>query len=711
MAYAFSPCVRPWRSPCVAGRVAGALVLGVVAAAAAVMASPRPVSLPLTGGAAVRQADALRGTPCAGDDDCGGYAVFPPLWCRRGEGADTPTCRAYVAEGEACSNAGVLCDATSELQISPLSCVDGTCSTFVTGGTRGDTCPIDQDSSPCADGHTCRFVNSLGGDGVCVSVGAAGNACGGPLAVCSDATECIDGETGEACPLTRMMGAPPFEVEERDVFPKCTSNATAAGGTCRAPTTPTVGTPCTGLRGTDDVCARSGDDTLFCSIVSRARGLDETDDLRCVKRTAPGAPCTLSGASEPGVCSDQPFGSPAQLCIDKVCVPYPSSGPQVSSLGNECYPRDGCSGGDDVECVFADFANGQEFANGVCFRRRVPVGGACGVESFGLCDADAGLTCKGDVCVAGGSAQLGVVCDARLRVSCDPSAVRNRSGFLRCTGSSGGETRCSFECVDGDECGGEFDSCPGGRVLDGICVEGLVKGDPCDDASFACDARRGLFCRPIDGNGGGSGSNVRDVDGVCAVKRAVGATCDATTADQCNDGLTCQYGVCAERSVGLGEACNDDADCRNTADGRVTACWRGRGAEGKTCRAWRGPFESCASASDKCWRPALYCADDDAGAGGAGGGSVCVSAQGRGDVGAFCRLGGADCTAAADLFCATSRFTPAPVCKRIVGEGEPCDAGLGSDFRLCDEDAGLQCLYRGRFDEGPMGYFCQAPST
>lgn len=699
MARAFPSSGRPWRAPRVAGRIAGALALGLVAAAAAGGATPRPVPLPLVGGAAVRQAGALRGTPCTDDDDCGGYAVFPPLWCRRGEGADTPTCRAYVGEGAPCDDAGVVCDATTSFGSRSLSCVGGVCSTFVAGVARGDVCPAGQRTSPpCVDGHVCRFVNSAGNAARCVALGAPGDGCGGPLALCADGTECIDGDTGEACPMTRTVGAPPFEEEERYPFPACVNTATAAGGTCRAATTPTVGTLCDELGDRDDVCARSGDANLICTRVTN-RNRDAV--LRCVQRTAPGAPCALSGASGPGVCSEQPGNAADQLCIDGACVEYFFPGPLVSTLGNECTFRDGCSGGDDVVCRFWE-----GLANGVCWRERVPLGGGCGVDEFGICNNDAGLTCADGVCVAGEAAQQGEACDDRLDVSCDQSAVGNRAGLTSCrTNASGdGGTRCVFVCRDGDACGGEFDLCPDGRVMDGVCVVGLLKGDPCDHPSAVCDARRGLFCRPIDGDGGGSGSNVRNVDGVCAVKGAVGKACDAASGDQCFDGLSCVSGVCAERSVGLGEACTNDTDCRNTDGGQGTACWRGRGATGKTCRAWRGPHESCAGATDKCWRPSLLCTDD-------GDDSVCVNAQGRGGLGAFCRLDRSDCTAADDLFCATSAFTPAPVCKRLVGEGAACDPGLGTDLRLCDAAAGLVCRYSGRFSGGPVGYFCRQPAS
>ncbi|GAB0494592.1 hypothetical protein MMPV_005886 [Pyropia vietnamensis] len=237
-----------------------------------------------------------------------------------------------------------------------------------------------------------------------------------------------------------------------------------------------------------------------------------------------------------------------------------------------------------------------------------------------------------------------------------------------------------------------------GRVVDGVCVTGLLKGDPCDHPTYDCPSSRGLFCRPIDGNGGGSGSNVRDVDGVCAVKAEVGEACDATTSDQCRDGLRCVDKVCVQGTVGLGEACTDDTDCNSTDDGQTTSCWRGRGATGKTCRAWRGPYESCAGADSKCWRPSLTCVDE-------GDDSVCVNAQGRGDLGAYCRLDGSDCTGADDLFCQASTFTSAPVCKRFVEEGEECDQDVFQDLRLCRP--GYVCRYNGRFSGMPVGYFCQ----
>lgn len=692
---------RPWRGPGVAARVACAALLGAVAVAAAADATPRPADAPLAGGIAVRQAYELRGTPCTSDDDCGGDAIFPPLWCRRGEGADTPTCRAYVGEGEACDSTGVLCDATTEFDVDALSCVGGTCSTFVLGVERGGRCPAGQEPSPCVDGHRCRFVNSLGGDARCVSEGTAGTGCGGPLAICTAGTECIDADTGEACPLRQTFGAPPFEQEEWFAFPVCTNNATAAGGTCRALAAPTVGTLCNDLGDFDDVCGRGGNDSLVCS---RVGSLDDSTDLQCVARTAPGAPCALSGASGPGVCSEPTGFDDEQLCIDGKCVAIASPGTFLSTVGNQCTIRgggDGCAGGDDVVC-----RSWRGIANLVCWRERVPEGGACGRPAFGICDQEAGLTCADGVCVVAAAAALGAACDNRLDVSCDPAVVGDRSGLMSCRtgptdgGDSDGGRRCFFICFDGDACTGEFELCPNGRVLDGVCVEGLIKGDPCDHPTAECDARKGLFCRPIDGDGGGSGSNIRQVAGVCAVKAAVGAACDAATADQCADGLACVNGTCAERLVGLGEPCTDDTDCRNTDDGQSTACWRGRGAAGKTCRAWRGPYASCAGADSKCWWPALYCSDD-------GAASVCVNAEGRGDLGAFCRLDGSDCTAADDLFCAVSRFTVAPVCKRIVGDGEECDAGLGSDLRLCDADAGLVCRYNGRFSDRPVGYYCQ----
>lgn len=694
MTHAFLCCGRAWRDPRKAGLVAGAFAVGIVAAVAFVEASPWPASLRPNGGTAMRQADDMAGTPCTVDDDCGGYAVFPPLWCRRGEGSYSPTCRKYVGEGEVCDNAGVLCNARTRAGDRSLSCVNGTCSTFASGLTRGDECPVGQSPSPCVDGHICKFIKSVRRGGRCVSVGTAGDACGGPLALCAEGTECIDGDTGEACPMTRTVGAPPLEVEERSPFPLCTNNATAAGGTCRAADKPSVGTLCNSLGERDDVCPRSGDDNLICSRVTNE---NSKAILRCVQRTAPGAPCALSGTSFPTICSEQPRSAADQLCINGTCVEdlFPNS--PVSSLGNECNFQGGCSGGDDLTCRFWS-----GFANSVCWRQRVPAGGACGPEAFGICNQDAGLTCTDGVCVTAEAAQQGEVCDARLSDSCDQSAVGNRTGWTSCRLNSSGDDvrRCFFVCGDGETCEGEFDICSDGRLMDGVCVFGQLKGDPCNIPTADCDSRRGLFCRPIDGDGGGSGSNIRDVNGVCAVTAEAGEACDATTGDQCRDGLRCVDRVCVERSVGLGEACDDDTDCKNTDDGQPTSCWRGRGATGKTCRAWRGPYESCARADSKCWRSELTCVDD-------GDDSVCVNAQGRGDLGAYCRLDGSDCTGAEYLFCQASRFTSAPVCKRFVEEGESCDPGLGSDLRLCR--TGNVCRYNGRFSGRPVGYFCQKP--
>lgn len=338
----------------------------------------------------------------------------------------------------------------------------------------------------------------------------------------------------------------------------------------------------------------------------------------------------------------------------------------------------------------------------------MPVGGACGLGAFGVCNSKAGLTCSPDgVCVAGTPAALGEACDFRHRLNgpCDEGPVGNRSGNMACRpGGGAGDTErlCYFICDDGDGCGGAFDLCPRGRIMDGVCVEGRVKGDPCNHPTAECSTARGHTCRPNDGNGGGTGSNVRLRPGVCAVLGAVGAACDAATGDQCIDGTACVAGVCVDRAVGLGGACMGDGDCARTPDGEVTGCWRGRGAGGKTCRAWVGPYQPCASADTKCWAPALRCADE------AGGASVCGSATGGEELGAYCRLDGDDCTGTEGLFCATSPSTPDAVCKRYVAEGERCDPPQGKNLLLCNPAEGLECRYVGRWSSpGPGGNRCR----
>lgn len=307
-----------------------------------VASSEPPAACPVRRGSSLRPT--CGGTPCTTGDDCGGYAVFVPLWCRRGEAADTPTCRAYVGKGDPCGTTDVLGDASVAFGSKALLCV---------GRYLLDACHGRGTRRRVPDGPRPVAVYARSRLPVCgkrrpqraVRVGGCrrGRAWGSPGGVCAAGTECVNSETGSACPLTQAVGTPPLAVDESYRFPAgAGTDTTAAVGTCRPAAAPTVGTPC------DDRGA--GDTDLVCSRVA-STGPDGR--LPCVRRTAPGAPLRAVGCGGRGCVqrADGRRGRPA-VHFNGTCVRSVLSVPLVATVGHECTFGDGPAGGDGVDCVF-----------------------------------------------------------------------------------------------------------------------------------------------------------------------------------------------------------------------------------------------------------------------------------------------------------------------------------------------------------------------
>lgn len=676
---------------------------------------PPPAATPaaLPAAAVARQARTPAGSACTSDDDCGGYAVFPALWCRAGAGADTPTCRSFVGIGDACGAADVACPAgTLKENEGSVKCRNGTCTTVFPAAV-GERCFLSL-PKPCADGATCSSIDRPPGVPFdptlkCVATGLEGASCGWDSGICGPGWVCGaevpegGSAVGPTCPYNLCPGGRRGTCRAWTVGDTCgeglgffcghdngltcgpgTSVCVALGGvgdacdagddgtarcdeglacgippsassgdgtkgTCRPPA---VGDECNGLN-----CQAGGED-LVCAAVG-ATGLDDTPPfgsvLACVVPKAEGDACRPSGVGE--VCAVNNL-----YCVGGVC----STSTAGASRGDECQSDGDCT--DGTWCLTPSLTF--PLPRRACGLSRVPAGGACNADAATFCDIPAGLTCVGGVCAAtddGSLPGLGAECNINREPACGASVENATAATLVCASLPGNGPRvCVWDRPAGTPCvSNEPSRCASGtRCSGGICRSlsdlRAPRGDTCR-RNEDCDPDEPLVCAP---------PASRPLYPVCVSVVPRGGSCDGEL-DQCAvaDGTRCVAGVCVDK-VALGESCDEMSDCSSGE------CWRGAGATGPTCRAWVGFAARCDNTAVKCWR-GLSC----------GAAGTCENAGARATpAGAFCEAD-SDCVAAdgdttAYVCVAGRRGDLARRCNRQAAPADRCDA----PFTLCPAD-------------------------
>jgi len=643
-----SAAQRSWAALAVTGAVVAAAAVGGAAqgAPAGYTATPPATTTapPPPGGAPVPPAT-LAGTPCATDDDCGGYATFPPLWCGTGWGSPTPTCRSSVPRGAPCNSSGVACWPGQTCRPS-----DGVCGTRDGGGVAGDKClPAAADTGRlCAAGLTCLLTPKDGWS--CYALSGVGEPCGVGATACGEDLLCVDGAGGRcaevACPGGAGVCAP-----------------VVAGDPCRERVT----------------CPASG----FACHWARLGGPATPVRRQCVATIPPGGACETLGARR---CAAAAGEADADACVGGVCVPLSRSAvsPVLSAQGDECALIKGCTGG--AVCVSGERRLELGFGGAACFALRAE-GESCGEATFELCDVDAQLVCgDGGRCVASSAAvtgaALGAFCSTRLDEPCAPAA-------------DGGEVLCRTVTVEGADFRNSEESaarCVRQVPDGGACTDPSECRDTCTDAGLcgrpagircAGECRGDLQCRRLGSDlpNLGSFSFRSSTPGWCVTVRPVGSPCDGEL-EQCVVGARCAAGVCTAGTP-LGSPCADAATC-NGSVGNFAGCYRGPGAAWgvRTCRSWAWWGAPCAgNAGAKCWTT-LRCDD------GAGGTGRCENINGNGVAGAFCNDAPAN------------RCTGGRTCTDWDAWGRGRCVAYGAAGALCD-DRYERCQPRYRCTPGP----------
>ncbi|GAB0491727.1 hypothetical protein MMPV_002982 [Pyropia vietnamensis] len=758
-----------WVSLVTAGM--GAAVAAAVVTTSGLAASPVAAAATVAGVkerpgglvAAARQTRTFAGVACTTDDDCGGYAVYPPLWCRTGPDADGLTCRSFVEVGQPCGAAALCIGAGNATHPGVNGCIDEVC-TVRPPAAVGEPCG-DLD---CVSGASCLSATfSFAHDGsprTCVADSSEGEVCGTPTAACSGDLVCgEDADSGAACEGNRCAGGGPG-----------TCRQLRAGDTCDRRST----SFCSGTPFSQDILACvAGVCAPQLSVGSACTHSDECsnpDQLVCAPPTGPS--CGFLGCAD-GVastcrplavgdrcndgCGDELVcevvgGAPGQACV------------RVKREGDACALRGAenvCGTARDTNCTGNTTCGFVVDApHDVCINpRRGAWGDACGADSdFVRCGAR--LQCNDDrVCVTSGE-QVTVPGKWGWRCSpafgCEPTVEAGTGAVMECRSSPirpAGGPRCTFvrsagaacdledpdepvDCADGLVCaGGECRPADNPRRPIG---EACISSDECDGADVATPT---AACRGV----------VNDWLDRCVAVGPVGSACDDALA-QCFADSDCIDGQCVGKTP-LGSPCSSSEECAFGGE-----CWRGFGAVGPTCREWVGLGAACHNTAAKCWRE-LRCGDGgvcenpseppsgdivcntDADCSaldgqlpavcrerspGAGGGRRCAAVAPAGEP---CAI---ENTVCADGFRCTRDFTPDWMCARDVGRGvrcqeEPgvfCADGLtcmdgvcgttGAPGDQCDVDAaagsgtgcgdGLACRQRSNPDRTP-GTFCGTP--
>lgn len=649
-----------------------------------------------------RQDRAVAGSPCATDNDCGGYAVSPPLWCRAGPGAGAGmrTCRTYVAEGAACGGPEVACpDAVAGGEVGSVECRDGRCKP-VLPAAAGERCFPSLFRSCADEGLQCVVDGGAAGPGVCMTLTLEeGGVCGTPAAACrglvcatADGTECVDNEcpggaagtcrapvAGDRCSgpndgdnvtcrgdlkcgsddkctpkgLVGVACGASGGADACEVGYVCT---TADGntcsrddgcpggvaGTCRLPV---EGDDCTDLR-----CDRVERDLkcLGIPVLGTGGGVNVPFDRRCVRAKAVGQSCSLTSP-----CGST--GSPRTLpCVGGVCAQTD----ERAVRGDECREARTCS--DGTTCTSVGESR-------VCATTEVAAGGACDEDTFSFCDLRGGLSCIAGVCTATG-ALPGPLEPCRFNddTPCAATVEEGTGATLSCKYRPGNGPSlfvCVYERPVGAPCNSGLQCASDLTCVLGTCRQRndlrLPKNASCsrDDE---CDADAGLVCR--------STASLPWSESVCVTSVPTGGACNWEL-EQCVTGDQCRDGVCVKRAP-LGGACNINWDC---VEGE---CWRGPRAAGATCREWVGFGAACDSSTVKCARR-LTCGAD----------GTCVNAVSDTTDGAFCtssedcaQAGGTSVCEPAGLV--AGRWDATTRCRSVVGGGGAC----GGEWQRCVDD-------------------------
>jgi len=591
--------------------------LDAAAAAAHAAASPALAGAP----PAVRQqVRTAAGLPCDTDDDCGGYAVQPYLWCRAGFGSPAKTCRSYVAMGDKCDTTALVCPRhpydTSEDASEIVECRSGTCREKQRATELGAECYYE---IGCAGDLSCSRVADRSRKCVRSSLGD-GDTCGSELLTCGYRYKCAT-PAGACTSVSECPGDGPPKCEPildgdpcgtGTPIPYCPGLLYCINNTCTARTVNGVGGACgsfarqcqggltcatangtvcgfsdcgEGFSGTcrlprlGDDCGRSngcafGDSGLSCAPVEVVTDGSRTyGRSACIRAKAPGAGCDLTGAEN--ICGTDDNGD-WQLCLGGVC----SASPNGAVVGDQC-TRAQCA--DGSACVYNLALTGLPVA--VCANASRGAGDSCvppGTRGTNYCDPGALLTCVNGTCVAP---------DAKPaeRQACDPTKREPCADTKEADGSklvcrwvpdvdvqAGGRSECRFQRGEAGACQ-DVNDCLGGFAFQ--CVDGM-----CTEFAEPPKAAKNETCRNDDRCGPGlvclaPNSRAR-WDRVCVTNVTVGGACNYEY-EQCAGGL-CNDGVC-EAKVAPGGACTIDYQC-----GPDHSCWRGFGATGQTCRKWVG---------------------------------------------------------------------------------------------------------------------------
>lgn len=679
--------------------------------------------------AAARQTRTFAGVACTTDDDCGGYAVYPPLWCRAGPGADGLTCRSFAEVGQPCGAAALCIGAGNATHPGVNGCIDEVC-TVRPPAAVGEPCG-DLD---CVSGASClsatfRFADD-GSPRTCVARSWEGEVCGTPTAVCSMDLVCgEDADGGAACEGNRCAGGGPGTCRPLRAGDACDRRRTnfCAGTRFTEVILACVAGVCAPQLSVGDACTHSDEcsnaDLLVCApptgpscgfrgcadgVASTCRPLAVGDPCEydcgdefvcevtggtplqaCVRLKGEGDACALRGAEN--VCGTSRDTNVRLLCIDGRCRGS-SAG---AGLGDECWSDfDLCTGNTTCDYML-------DAPHHVCINPRRGVwGDACGADAdFVRCGGR--LRCNDDrVCASSGDqvtmpGKWGWRCSPAF--GCEPTVEAGTGAVMECRSSRirpAGGPRCTFvrsagaacdledpdqpvDCADGLVCaGGECRPADNPRRPIG---EACISSDECDGADAATPT---AACRGV----------VNDWLDRCVAVGPVGSTCDNALA-QCLADSDCIDGQCVGKTP-LGSPCSSSEECAFGGE-----CWRGAGAVGPTCREWVGLGAACNNTAAKCWRE-LRCGeggacenlpdpppgdivcntDADCSAldgelpgvcrersAGAGGGRRCVSVIPPLE---RCLIVNTVC---ADGFRCTKDFTPDWVCARDVDRGARCE--------------------------------------
>lgn len=721
-----------------AAAVAASSLASSLGAAAAAVAATGPGAAPGGAVAIARQASTLAGATCASDDDCGGYAVYPPLWCRADpNGEPGLACRRFAAMGEACGR-GALCIGAGNITSPGFNgCIDGTCAVRPPAAV-GEPCG-DRPCVPVADCLDTSFAFTWGSTlGTCVTRGYEGEVCGTPTAMCSFDLVCgEDANGGKACEGNRCAGGGPGTCRRTRAgdacvaqsSPSCADNSApqvlacvagvcaaqaAAGGACSRtdecddgdllvcapPTGPACDFPgCpVGVAGTcrplavGDPCAfncAGGD--LVCELTGH-----RTLVQACVRLKAEGEACELRGAAN--VCGTSRTDNNRLLCIGGRC----SATSAGAALGDECWDDfDQCTG--NTTC-----GDPGGVPHAVCIAsKRGAWGDACGVDA-GFVKCGARLRCNRDfVCestapTVTGPGKWGWQCIDTF--GCESTVEPGTGAVLECRNSRtrpAGGRRCTYIRDAGAACDVETPDdpvdCAGGLVCaGGECRPEDAPRRPVGEACLASDECDGAAAAPPVAACRGAANDWLDR---CVAVGPPGSTCDNALV-QCSGDGDCIDGRCVGKTP-LGSPCSSSEECAFGGE-----CWRGAGAVGRTCRAWVGLGESCDNVASKCWRE-LRCGD----------GGVCENPSGSPLDDLLCNTD-ADCTALDGVLpgvCQeTDRAGGRRRCRAVLSPGQPCASGSSvcavgyrctRDFTpaiaVCARDAG-----RGDACGGEPGVYC-----